>query len=207
MVVHHGPRTSIIHDVDMDWYSCMDMCQDVLKTALVDLSTYIGTNINIKCEIPNLMDIMNVKNDANMLHMFDAHEDDKCRKIKIYVSFALNESQMAQYITFRPTQGQAILGKTSLFEDLDFSDIFDNDLLAGAVINVNHEIYAVKGKEVDDEMQLALDNVLEDFDTLAPMGVEFDFFFSLKKNFILVLPMKNGKLEAMMKLTVIVSMN
>ena len=52
---------------------------------------------------------------------------------------------------------------------------------------------------------LALDSVLEDFDILAPMGVEFDFF--LKKNFTLVLLIKNGKLEAMMKLIVIVSMN
>ena len=153
LVVHYSPRTSIIRNVDMDRYSCMDMCQDVLKTTLVDLPTYIGTNINIKCEILNLMDIRNVKNDANMLHMFDTHEDDKCCKIKIYVSFALNESQMAQCTTSQPTQEQAILGKTSLSEDLDFSDIFCNDLLTRVVMNINHEIYVVNGKMVDDEMQ------------------------------------------------------
>ena len=37
LLVHHGPTTSIIHDVDPNWYSYMDMCQDVLEIVLVDL--------------------------------------------------------------------------------------------------------------------------------------------------------------------------
>ena len=53
----------------------MDMCQDVLETALVDLPTNISADTNIKCEIPNSMDIMNVNNDIDMLRMFDAYED------------------------------------------------------------------------------------------------------------------------------------
>ena len=65
------------------------ICQDVLEIVLVDLPA----NINIKCEIPNSMDIMNVNNDINMLHMFDAYEDEGCYKIHIHVSFALKEPQ------------------------------------------------------------------------------------------------------------------
>ena len=53
----------------------MDMCQDVLETALEDLPTNISADTNIKCEIPNSMDIINVNNDIDMLHMFDAYED------------------------------------------------------------------------------------------------------------------------------------
>ena len=49
----------------------MDMCQDVLETVLVDLPANIGADINIKCEILNSMDIMNVNNDIDMLNMFD----------------------------------------------------------------------------------------------------------------------------------------
>ena len=60
LLVHHGPTTSIIHDVDPNWYSYMDMCQDVLEIVLVDLPANIGVDINIKCEIPNSMDIMNL---------------------------------------------------------------------------------------------------------------------------------------------------
>ena len=69
----------------------MDICQDVLETTLVDLLANISANINIKCEIPNSMDIMNVNNDIDMLCMFDAYEDERCRKIHIRVSFALND--------------------------------------------------------------------------------------------------------------------
>ena len=89
LLVHHGPTISIIHNADRNQYSYMDMCQDVLEIGLVDLPA----NINIKCEIPNSMDIMNVNNDINMLHMFDAYEDEGCYKIHIHVSFALREPQ------------------------------------------------------------------------------------------------------------------
>ena len=69
LLVHHGPTTSIIHDIDQNWYSYLDMCQDVLETVLVDLPANIGADINIKGEIPNSMDIMNVNNDTDMLNM------------------------------------------------------------------------------------------------------------------------------------------
>ena len=79
LLVHHGPTISIIHNADRNQYSYMDMCQDVLEIGLVDLPA----NINIKREIPNSMDIINVNNDINMLHMFDAYEDEGCHKIHI----------------------------------------------------------------------------------------------------------------------------
>ena len=79
LLVHHGPTISIIHNADRNQYSYMDMCQDVLEIVLVDLPA----NINIKREIPNSMDIINVNNDINMLHMFDAYEDEGCHKIHI----------------------------------------------------------------------------------------------------------------------------
>ena len=146
----------------------MDMCQGVSETALVDLPTNISVDINIKCEIPNSMDMMNVNNDIDMLHMFDAYEDERCCKIHIHVSFGLNDPQS------QPSQEQAIVGTTSLFEDPNFSD-FENDFLARAVMNFSHDINAVKGKEVTNEMLLALASVLEDFDILAPMGVDFEY--------------------------------
>nr|POF15907.1 hypothetical protein CFP56_17147 [Quercus suber] len=68
LLVHHGPTTSIIHDVDRNRYLYMDMCQDVLEIALVDLPANISADINIKCEIPNSRDIMNVNNDIDMLY-------------------------------------------------------------------------------------------------------------------------------------------
>nr|POE66960.1 hypothetical protein CFP56_72859 [Quercus suber] len=138
LLVHHGPRTSIIHNVDPNWYSYVDMSQDVLETILVDLPANIDANINIKCEIPNSMDIMNVNNDTNMLNMFDTYEDEGCHP--------------------------------------NFSDNFGHDLLAGVAMNFSHDINATKGKEVTDEMLLALASVPEDFNILAPMGVEFDYF-------------------------------
>ena len=150
----------------------MDMCQDVLETALVDLPANIGANINIKCKIPNSMDIMNVNNDINMLHMFDTYEDEGCHKIHIHVSFALNEPQCT---TSQPTQEQAIIGTISLSKNPDFRDIFGNYLLAGAAMNFSHDINVVKGKEVIVEMLLALASVPEDFDILAPMSVGFDY--------------------------------
>ena len=91
LLVHHGPTTLIIYDVDRNRYLYMDMCQDVLETALVDLPANISADINIKCEIPNSMDIMNVNNDIDMLRMFDAYGDEGCRKIHIHVSFGLND--------------------------------------------------------------------------------------------------------------------
>lgn len=171
LLVHHGPTTSVIHDVDRNRYLYMDLCQDVLETGLVDLPANISADINIKCEIPNSMDIMNVNNDIDMLRMFDAYEDEGCRKIHIHVSFGLHDPQCT---TSQPSQEQAIVGMTSLSEDPDFSD-FGNDLLAGAAMNFSHDINAIKGKEVTNEMLLALASVPEDFDILAPMGVDFEY--------------------------------
>ena len=71
------------------------------------------------------------------------HEDEGCCKIHILVSFAPNEPQRT---TSQPTQEQAIVGTTSLSEDPNFSDIFGNDPSAGAAMNFNHDINAVKGK-------------------------------------------------------------
>ena len=42
-------------------------------------------------------------------------------------------------------------------------------------MNFSHDINAVKGKEVTNEMLLALASVPEDFNILVPMGVEYDY--------------------------------
>ena len=43
-------------------------------------------------------------------------------------------------------------------------------------MNFSHDINVTKGKEITDEMLLALASVLKDFNILTPMGVEFDYF-------------------------------
>ena len=149
------------------------MCQDVLEIVLVDLPANIGAEINIKCEIPNSMDIKNVNNDIDMQHMFDAYKDEGCSKIHIHVLFAPNDLQCT---TSQPTREQAIVGMTYLSEDPNFSDIFGNDLLAEVAMNFSHDSNAVEGKEVTDEMLLALASVPKDFNILAPTGVKFDYF-------------------------------
>ena len=65
---------------------------------------------------------------------------------------------------------------TSLSKDPNFSDNFGKDLLARAAMNFSHDINVTKGKEITDEMLLALASVLKDFNILTPMGVEFDYF-------------------------------
>ena len=119
------------------------------------------------------MDIKNVNNDIDMQHMFDTYEDEGCSKIHIHVLFAPNDLQCT---TFQPTREQAIVGMTYLSEDPNFSDIFGKDLLAGVAMNFSHDSNAVEGKEVTDEMLLALASVPKDFNILAPTGVEFDCF-------------------------------
>ena len=42
-------------------------------------------------------------------------------------------------------------------------------------MNFSHDINAVKGKEVTNEMLLALASVPEDFNILVPMGVDFEY--------------------------------
>ena len=149
------------------------MCQDVLEIVLVDLPANIGAKINIKCEIPNSMDIKNVNNDIDMQHMYDAYEDEGCSKIHIHILFAPNDLQCT---TSQPTREQAIVGMTYLSEDPNFSDIFGNDLSARAAMNFSHDINAIKEKDVTDEMLLALVSAPEEFNILAPMGVEFGYF-------------------------------
>ena len=143
---------------------------------------------------------MNVNNDINMLHMFDAYEDEGCHKIHIHVSFALKEPQCT---TSKPTQEHAIVGTTSLSKNPDFRDTFGNDLLVGVVMNFSHDINVVKGKEVTDKMLLALANVPKDFDILAPMGVEYDYS---EEELHISLLKKSGELEVKLKLTMIVRM-
>ena len=70
-------------------------------------------------------------------------------------------------------------------------------------MNFSHDINVIKGKEVTDEMLLALANVPKDFDILAPIGVEYDYS---EEELHISLLKKSGELEVKLKLTMIVRM-
>ena len=74
LVVHFDSNIRVIGNVDSDKYFFLELTNDIFEATVNDSNTGVRMNIAIQGQNPKLLELFELKNDNDVMHLFNMHE-------------------------------------------------------------------------------------------------------------------------------------
>ena len=85
--LHFDSNIQVIGDVDSNRYSFLELINDIFEATVDDSNTGMGMSITIQGQHPKSLELFELKNDVDVMHLFHMHED--VNEIHLYLHIIL----------------------------------------------------------------------------------------------------------------------